>query len=231
VLKLTLLWIFAFFNFCSTAYGLDFYSVKKKLKKIYQAQPQTFYCGCDITWLNDKKLIPTSLTDCGVHPRKNTMRMLRIEWEHVVPAYWFGHQRQCWQRGGRKNCRKSDREFREMEGDIFNLQPALGEINGDRNNYRYGLIPGEIRLYGQCDAEVDFRMKIFEPRVSIRGDIARIYFYFEHRYSFKMSPQQKNIMVAWDKLDPVDENECKITRLKARVQGWTNPFVERLCNL
>ena len=45
----------------------------------------------------------------------------RVEWEHVVPAWQFGHQRQCWQDGGRKNCAK-DPVYRKMESDMHNLQ-------------------------------------------------------------------------------------------------------------
>ncbi len=30
-----------------------------------------------------------------------------------------------------------------MEADLHNLVPAVGEINGDRSNYRFGMISGE----------------------------------------------------------------------------------------
>ena len=55
--------------------------------------------------------------------------------EHAVPAWEFGHQLQCWQEGGRKNCGKSD-EFNRMEGTCTTL-PAIGEVNGDRANFRF----------------------------------------------------------------------------------------------
>lgn len=53
---------------------------------------------------------------CGYTPRKNANRAQRIEWEHIVPAWVIGHQRQCWQKGGRKNCAANDAQFRKTEG-------------------------------------------------------------------------------------------------------------------
>ena len=97
---------------------LSFSQAKKVLVKLYQANPDatTFYCGCTIKW-QGKKGIPDAKS-CGYIPRKpvtnsgkKNVRATRIEWEHVVPAYWFGHQLKCWQEGGRKACKK-DKKFR-----------------------------------------------------------------------------------------------------------------------
>ena len=33
--------------------------------------------------------------------------------------------------------------FRYMEADLYNLQPAIGEVNGLRSNYSMEMIPGE----------------------------------------------------------------------------------------
>lgn len=79
-----------------------------------------------------------------------------------MPAWAFGHQLQCWQEGGRKACRKDPR-FVQMEGDMHNLVPAVGEVNGDRSNYSFGMLPGESRVYGRCDVEIDFKARKVEP--------------------------------------------------------------------
>jgi len=47
---------------------------------------------------------------------------------HVVPAWEFGHQLQCWQDGGRKNCGKNNPQFKKMEADLHNLVPAVGAV-------------------------------------------------------------------------------------------------------
>jgi deoxyribonuclease-1 len=157
-------------------------------------------------------------------------RAKRIEWEHVVPAWEFGHQLQCWQNGGRKFCKKSSTKFKEMAGDMHNLVPAIGEINGDRSNFKFSMIEGEKRVYGQCDAEVDFKRKTFEPTNKIQGNIARTYFYFEKQYGLRISKKQRQLFTAWNRLDPVDQAECEIHTKKAKIQGNVNPFISEPCD-
>lgn len=42
----------------------------------------------------------------------------------------------CWRDGGHKEYKK-DSKFNEMEGNLHNLHSSIGEVNGDRSNYRY----------------------------------------------------------------------------------------------
>ena len=67
-----------------------------------------------------------------------------------------------------------------MQADLYNLQPAIGEVNGLRSNYQIGEIDGEVREFGKCDVEI--KNKKVEPAPKIRGDIARTYLYMEYAY-------------------------------------------------
>lgn len=88
------------------AHGINNFSQAKAASaKINQDAPGSFYCGCRIDW-QGKKGIP-DLAGCGYQVRKNAQRAQRIEWEHVVPAWQFGHQLQCWQDGGRKTATRT----------------------------------------------------------------------------------------------------------------------------
>lgn len=138
----------------------NFSQAKAVAAKINQDAPGSFYCGCKIDW-QGKKGVP-DLKSCGYQPRKNAQRAARIEWEHVVPAWQFGHQRQCWQQGGRKNCIK-DPVYRQIETDLHNLQPAIGEVNGDRNNFMYSQWNGGNGQYGHCEMKVDFKISWLTP--------------------------------------------------------------------
>lgn len=55
-----------------------------------------------------------------------------------------------------------------MEGDLHNLVPVIGELNGDRSNYSFSMLPGEPRVYGEPDFEVNFKQRKVEPRLKIR---------------------------------------------------------------
>lgn len=218
----TLLVVFLVFNVAHAAQP-SFSKSKRIMAQIYAEQQVSFYCGCDYK-KQGKKLIP-DLGSCGYDPRKNAKRAKRIEWEHVMPAWAFGHQLQCWQEGGRKNCRKNP-DFKQMEADMHNLVPAVGEVNGDRSNYRFGMLEGENRAYGSCDVEIDFKARKAEPAPYLRGDIARTYFYMRDTYGVRLSKQQRRLFEAWEKQDPVDDWERKRNALIEKRQGNRNPYVD-----
>jgi deoxyribonuclease-1 len=199
--------------------------------KTYAAQinadaPADFYCGCKISW-HGKKGVP-DLNSCGYSVRKNANRAERIEWEHVMPAWEFGHQRQCWQNGGRKSCSK-DAGYRRIESDLHNLQPAIGEVNGDRNNFQYSQWNGGEQQYGQCSMKVDFKQKLAQPPERARGAIARTYFYMRDQYHLRLSRQQTQLFTAWDKQYPVTTWECERDNRIAKVQGNHNSYVQQAC--
>jgi deoxyribonuclease-1 len=123
-----------------------FREAKKAASQLYRDHQITFYCGCDYHLIDGK--LRVDLASCGYQVRKQPHRAGRVEWEHVVPAWWLGHQRQCWQSGGRKNCQQTDPVFNQAEADLHNLVPSIGEINSDRSNYRFSMIEGEQRRYG-----------------------------------------------------------------------------------
>lgn len=184
----------------------------------------TFYCGCSWTWTG-RSGGRVDLASCGYQVRAQDHRAGRIEWEHVVTAWVMGHQRQCWQTGGRERCTDSDPVFRQMEADLHNLVPAIGEVNADRSNYRFGVLPATPAAHGQCDFRVDFGDRVVQPRAEVRGMIARIYFYVHDRYGLRMSQQQQQMMLAWDRQHPVTEWERLRDARIAAVMGHHNPFV------
>lgn len=204
----------------------SFSQAKAWAVKINADAPGSFYCGCKIHW-QGKKGIP-DLTSCGYSVRKNANRAQRIEWEHVVPAWTFGHQRQCWQNGGRKQCAK-DAGYRRIETDLHNLQPAIGEVNGDRGNFLYSQWNGSERQYGQCEMKIDFKNKQAEPPARARGAIARTWLYMRDQYKLTMSRQQTQLMNVWNRQYPATAWECERDNRIAQVQGNHNPYVQQAC--
>ncbi|MBD2791999.1 endonuclease [Xenorhabdus sp. 42] len=198
-------------------------------KNVYEGPTKsgigTLYCGCDWQWVG-KSGGRTDLASCGYRARSQQTRAERIEWEHMVPAWVFGHQRQCWQNGGRKNCVDTDPVFRMIESDMHNLAPSIGEVNGDRSNFGYGMVARSTpNMYGACSSKVDFKSRLFEPRDSVKGIVARVYFYMHDRYNLSMSRQQQQLMMAWDRQFPVSAWERERDNKIARIMGHHNPFV------
>ena len=136
-------------------------------------------------------------------------------------------------------------------GDIIYVVPTDGYINGMRSDLPLGEVgnsfEGSANNYSKWGASVTpgYTGKVFEPNNEVKGDIARIYFYFATRYANECSkwngtmfngktvyqPLAKwayDMLVRWSQLDPIDDVEIarNNTIAKTTVQGNRNPFVD-----
>ncbi len=214
----------------------SFSKSKMLLLKVYKDHPVTLYSGCTF------KGKQPNLSSCGYIPKKDKKRANRIEWEHIVPAHAFGQSFSEWRNGhqkcvskkgekfkGRKCAEKVNEEYRRIQADMFNLYPAIGEVNGRRSNYSMAIIEGEKREFGECDVEIKSRK--VEPREEIRGEIARTYLYMDSVYPGRgiISKKNRKLFDAWNKSDPVDEWECERAKRIEKIQGNRNEIVMRSC--
>ena len=215
----------------------NFSKSKKILSKIHEEHPITFYCQCKY---DVKK---PDFKSCGYIPKNNNKRASRIEWEHILPASHFGVNFNAWNTGhphcqnkkgksykGRKCTEKIHFIYKKMQADLYNLQPAIGEVNGLRSNYQIAVIKGEKRDFGKCDIEI--KDKKFEPSENIRGDIARTNMYMELNYPkyVQFNNKIKKMIIRWDKNDPVDLWECARSKTIEKYQGNTNNILKKRCN-
>lgn len=184
------------------------------------------YCSCQWKWVG-RSSGRVDFKSCGYEVRAEGQRNRaeRIEWEHIVPASNFGRSLQCWQNGGRSNCKQNDPVFNIMEADLHNLTPTVGELNSDRQNFNLGVLPATHYQHGSCDFKVDFKAKFIEPRNEIKGFLARVYFYMHDRYGMNMSQQQQHLLMSWHNAYPVSIWELERDRRISYITGHSNPFV------
>jgi len=112
---------------------------------------------------------------------------------------------------------------------MYNLYPAIGEVNGRRSNYSMSIIEGEKMEFGKCDVEIKSRK--VEPREEIHGEIARTYLYMESVYPGRgiISKKNKKLFEAWKKSDPIDVWECERAKRIEKIQGNRNEVVMGNC--
>lgn len=206
---------------------MNFSEAKRLIVPIQNKHPYTIYCRCHY---EGKEI---DFKSCGYVPKKDDNRAHRLEWEHVVPAENFGRSFVEWRSGvgcskrGRE-CARTNQKFNFMEGDLYNLWPEVGELNGLRSNYNMAELAGEGQ-FGECKAKIEGRK--FEPMDFAKGTVARVYMYMDSAYPQAdiISDKNRKLFEAWDKMYPVDAWECERTRKIFEIQGNRNEIVESRC--
>ena len=216
----------------------NFREAKKIAARLHAERGLTLYCRCKYAG----KTIDTA--SCGLVPARDPRRAKRLEWEHVVPAEAFGQSFVEWREGapacrkkgrtyrGRK-CAEKNAEFARMEGDLYNLFPEDGEVNGLRSNYSMAEIGALGRFagisFGGCKARI-FESK-FEPMDFAKGTVARAYLYMDGRYPGHgiLSDKNRKLFAAWDAAHPVEPWECDLYRKIRKVQPDENPILAARC--
>lgn len=113
-----------------------------------------------------------------------------------------------------------------MQADMHNLQPAIGELNADRSNFRFDFELPTQGQYGECKFEVDFKADRTRVREELRGVIARTYLYFNKQYEMKISKQEMQKYLAWDREYLPDAWEAERNERIAKKQGNLNEFIK-----
>lgn len=148
--------------------------------------------------------------------------------EHLWPKSWWGGS-----------------EGTDAHSDLFVVVPADGYLNGRRANLAFGMVNSATytssigNRLGRCANPAVSANDCFEPAPSIRGDIARAYFYFAVRYEAEfgccdepavtgadINGWQERMLREWHAEDPPDAAERARNEAVFELQGNRNPFVD-----
>jgi deoxyribonuclease-1 len=203
----------------------NFSKAKSIIKKMnFFGIKEELYCGCEF---HNGKI--SSDAKCGIQSRRNPKRAFRIEFEHIVPfENQVGHT-YVWDFGipechGDKGRKCASKIFGHLEGDLWNLWPSAGELNADRSNYSYAMLPGPRDQYGKCDFKVEDRKAA--PRDEVKALVAFTYMYFQKTYAQFLgtnfiSNKNEKLFEAWSKY-PLTREQCNWGREVEKIQGNRN---------
>lgn len=99
--------------------------------------------------------------------------------------------------------------------DLHHIRPCDISVNSSRGNKKFG-VGGSY----------------YTPSDEYKGDIARIIFYLMVRYSesdsysFTSIAQSKELLLEWNRLDPVSTIEINRNEAVYKIQGNRNPFID-----
>lgn len=159
--------------------------------------------------------------------------------EHSFPKSWFN-------------------DASPMVSDAFHIVPTDGKVNNQRSNYPFGVCANGTYLTGTSKAKPlgklgkstysGYSGTVFEPDDIYKGDFARMYFYMAAAYNSRIASWNSdmlnktsypafstwaiNMLLEWNKLDPVSEKETKRNQAVCDGNGGKykqnnrNPFVD-----
>ena len=212
-----------------------FSNAKPIVYDLFRSNPHTLYCGCSY------KNKAIDLTGCGY--KKNTIpdRADRVEIEHVVPAAVLGRSFSEWTRGSircvdshgksfrGRECARTHPQFSEMESDLNNLWPVVGEVNALRGNLPMSEHLRGKGQFGKCRVKIETDK--FEPTGFSKGRVARTYLYMANQYPgrFKLKKKEMALFQKWDQDHPADQFECERAKAILSIQKTPNPIMSARC--
>ena len=114
--------------------------------------------------------------------------------------------------------------------DLNILYPVDAKANTSRSNHPFGVIvkdvdgpcPGKSHR-GYTNSGADIR---FEPPQVHKGNVARSIFYFALQYDMTIDKEQKEDLLKWNRLDPVEAVDEQRNSQIETIQGNRNPYID-----
>ncbi len=114
-----------------------------------------------------------------------------------------------------------------MRSDIYHLYPTDSDANSRRGSYPFGIVKTVKWQEGDSKQGTDANGKrVFEPRDSHKGNVARAIFYFSTCYSKRLDSYQENVLRKWHESDPVDDGERARNDYVHTLQKNRNPYID-----
>ena len=170
------------------------------------------------------------------NPQDTTASVAGFDIEHMLPKSWWG------------------RTVNEAYCDLFHLVPGDYSANRSKSNHAPG-VPSDTTFWNGSFAtgnvSIDLNgtsttIKVFSPADEYKGDFARAYFYIATCYGDALKweesgepkqamtnegwqefqPWLRDLLVQWNRLDPVSEKEKARAIEVNKIQGNRNPFID-----
>ncbi len=146
---------------------------------------------------------------CGIYTSLcNENRSSKFNCEHIWP-----------QSKGARGKRKSD---------LHNIFVSDSNTNSKRGNYPFCNV-AQIKWSkngNHLGLSKNGKFLCFEPKDTVKGNVARAMFYFSLRYNMKIDHLQEKTLREWHELDPVDEKELIRNDRVYLLQNNRNPFID-----
>lgn len=186
----------------------NFSQAKNVINMIYYDRKTTWDKGCEYTY-DPSSCMRKIYADPACAGEAN----VTVEFQRIIPTSVYGKNLPCMREklctkyngekyGGERCCRKMSKKYLEMEADLSNIVPLLSNKKGS--------------LLENVGAHR-------------RGDLARVYLYYNDVYGLDLSYAFQMQLYKWNKIDPPDEDECELYHSIQKVQQHESRWLEEAC--
>jgi len=122
-------------------------------------------------------------------------------------------------------CAVKTPQYSFMVADLHNLYPALASMEEARRNAIFGEIGEQGRKPNDLGCDTRATYHVIEPRDSVKGDVARAFFYMHQEYRLPIA-KELEVLKRWNQMDPPDEEEKARNARISMLQGTRNRFID-----
>lgn len=176
---------------------------------------ESFFCGCN------PEASKLKTVECPLYPAEH-LNDGRFEWVKLLPLA-AGSEGVCSGQGAPSDCDKVMLE-EELRDDLYNWLPVAPNIQHQLKGRVFLDIPTELSP-ASCDLELTESKSAVEPPEHLKGDIARRMLYLIFRYNIDMPDRYLQMLIDWDKSDPVAEHEVELAERIDTIQNTDNAFI------
>lgn len=187
----------------------NFSQAKNTINMIYYDHKKTWDKGCSYTY-DPSSCMRKIYADETCAGEAN----VTVEWIRIVPASEYGKNLRCMKEKickkyngetykGERCCRQMSKKYLQMEADLRNIVPVL-------SNRKEAITLESVGAHR-------------------RGDVARVYLYYNDTYGLDLSYDFQMKLYKWNKIDPPDEDECQLYETIKSVQNRQSRWLEEAC--
>ena len=185
--------------------------VKRQLTIIHSDNPQSRYCGC--------RFDPTSL-----HAKGTCNQGSRItSWFRIIPLKQLLVDRACWKNAAKicgsdnrlECCLQKDKIAKTIANDLQNWAPIDQKLLSKIQGKTLGPIAKAANKKSDrlaCGVRISKAKKRFTPPDRLKGDSARLFYYFRDHYGIVIKPEMEPVLRQWHMQDPPDDKEAQRNR-------------------
>ncbi len=182
----------------------NFSQAKNLARALYFDNKKSYFLNCSYHYDKTSCLLKTVVDD-----NCSDVEAKKVVYKRIITASFFAKDRTCMNEKICTNMRgvkyKGERCCRKSDDFYQKMDSDIFNIAPIVDSYKGEITPQK------------------------RGDVARVYLYYNAHYGMKLSEKEQLKYFKWHQEDKPDKSECSLYRTVKKIQKNSNIFLEKSC--